>query len=341
MSISRLALMGAAGAGGAVAVEDAFSTDLYTGNGSTQTITNGIDLAGEGGLVWAKCRSLSEAHMLFDTGRGVHNSLFSNSSTAESTSTNTLTGFNSDGFSIGDSNIFNTSGSTNVAWTFRKAPKFFDVVTYTGDGNDRVIPHNLEGVPGCLFVKCRSSGSSAAFNWAVWHRSLASNGFMQLNTTDPEYSGASVFNTTDVPHTATTSSVGSSNLTNGSGEDYVAYLFAHNDAADGIIQCGSYTGNGITAGPEITLGWKPQWVIVRRTDSVGNWFMFDSARDSTNPSKLKLFADESWAEDTAGTTAINFLSTGFSIGGSSPGGAPGFNASGGTYIYMAIRAEGA
>ena len=139
-------------------IEDVFSTYLYTGNGSTQTITNGIDLAGKGGLVWIKGRSLGYSHYLANTNRGASKYLATNRSDAENYNgnyTDTLTSFNSNGFSLGADSLgsVNTSGDTYTSWTFRKQAKFFDVVTYTGNGSDQNIPHNLGSVPGFVVVK--------------------------------------------------------------------------------------------------------------------------------------------------------------------------------------------
>jgi len=151
-------------------IEEVFSTWLYTGNGSTQTITNGIDLAGEGGLVWIKDRdSGAKGHALFDTARGVNKKLQSQSAGAEFSSPNQLTAFNATGFDLGSSGDPNGSGTTYASWTFRKQPKFFDVVTWTGDGvQGRQISHSLNSVPGCIIVK----RTDTTAGWAVYHRSL-------------------------------------------------------------------------------------------------------------------------------------------------------------------------
>ena len=135
MSKIAKALSAAAGnAGESLYVEDVFSTYLYTGNATARDITNGIDLAGEGGLVWIKDRSSGYDHNLLDTARGATKELNSNLDAAESTVSTGLTAFNSDGFSLGSGLYYNGSGTTFASWTFRKAEKFFDVVTYTGDG---------------------------------------------------------------------------------------------------------------------------------------------------------------------------------------------------------------
>ena len=157
-----------AGAGGDVlGVEDVFSTWLYTGNGSTQTITNGIDLSGEGGLVWLKARSETQSHALFDTNRGATKLLASDLSNAEGTLSG-VSSFSSSGFSLGS--FWNSSPQTYASWTFRKAEKFFDVVTYTGTGADQTISHNLGSTPGCIIVK---QTSGAGGEWYVYHRSLS------------------------------------------------------------------------------------------------------------------------------------------------------------------------
>jgi hypothetical protein len=143
------------GADATLYVDDVFSTYLYTGNGSTQTITNGIDLAGKGGMTWCKDRDLGGNHGLFDTVRGVSTSLSSNLTDAQYYSAGTmLTSFNSNGFSLGPNYLaINSSGIKYASWTFREAAKFFDVVTYTGTGANRTIAHNLGSVPGCIIVK--------------------------------------------------------------------------------------------------------------------------------------------------------------------------------------------
>jgi hypothetical protein len=129
-----------------------------------------IDLDGEGGLVWAKSRNATEWHSLCDTARGVNSQLFSNATNAASASG--VTQFNSNGYATTGSQ--SNLGSTNyVSWTFRKAPKFFDVVTYTGTGANRTVSHNLGSVPGCIIVK----RTDTTGDWQVYHRD---------NTASPE-----------------------------------------------------------------------------------------------------------------------------------------------------------
>jgi hypothetical protein len=153
-SIKKLLQAAAGNAGGTLGyVEDVFSTYLYTGTGSTQTITNGIDLDGEGGLVWTKGRNAAQSHGLWDTDRGVTKYLVSENTNAQATYSG-LTAFNSNGFTLGSGNEWNQSGNTFASWTFRKAEKFFDVVTYTGDGAEtQTINHSLGSTPGFIVAK--------------------------------------------------------------------------------------------------------------------------------------------------------------------------------------------
>jgi hypothetical protein len=335
MTTKKKMLQAAAGVSRGLDIADAFSTDLYTGNGSTQTITNGLDLDGEGGLVWTKARNNAGDHNLFDT-TNAFPSYYLRSNTAEAQSTSTsgrLEAFNSDGYTLGNDNP-NYSGYTYAAWTFRKAPKFFDIVTYTGDGgSNRTIPHSLGIVPGMVIVKRTDGGAE---NWSVDHRNLVQGSPLFLNLTQASVSTGG----TEFPTEPTDENfyVGTNNTQNGNTFEYVAYIFAHDTDDDSVIQCGSYTGNGSTSGPVVNLGWEPQWVLTKRSSSGGasaEWAIFDNARDPTNPSTAKLFPNESWAEDGAGSSGVNYLSTGFSIYG-----VPDFiNASGQNYIYMAIRAE--
>ena len=178
MSGASKKLMSAAGAGGeALAIEDVFSTYLYDGTGSTQTITNDIDLDGEGGLVWTKGRIVgggTSNHRLVDTVRGATKSLASNLTSAEGTDSTGLTAFSSDGYTLGSDSDYNYGVGTNpyASWTFRKAPRFFDCVEYTGDGTTgRQIPHNLGVIPGAVIAKRTNSSGS----WGVHHRSLPDN----------------------------------------------------------------------------------------------------------------------------------------------------------------------
>ena len=310
-------------------IEDVFSTWLYTGNGSTQTITNNIDLSTKGGLVWIKDRdSGAKGHALFDTARGVNLKLQSQSTNGQFSGANQLTAFNTTGFDLGSAGDPNGSGTTYASWTFRKQPKFFDVVTYTGTGANRTISHNLGSVPGCIIVK----RTDTTADWAVYHRSLANTQYLVLNTTAAAATGATWWNSTTP--TSSVFSLGTDASVNASGGTYVAYLFAHDaggfglTGADNVISCGSFTTDA-SAYANVNLGYEPQWVLQKQTDSTNSWYLTDNMRGSTTlgGQMAQLLANVSNVESTgtggAHPTATGFESTGLAISG--------------TFIYIAIR----
>ena len=327
------AATGASGGAG-LYVEDVFSTWLYTGNGSTQTITNGIDLAGEGGLVWIKSRNNVINNALFDTVRGAGKPLISDATGAEGTGFGQS--FTSSGFSLTNGGIYyNSNGYTYTSWSFRKAPKFFDVVTYTGDANStKTISHNLGSVPGCIIVK----GTNAVTDWPVYHRSL--NGgttpeqwYLSLNRTDAQGNG--VANWGNTAPTSTTFTVGGNNNTNGT--TYVAYLFAHDAGGFGdggtesVIKCGSFTTDGSGNFSPVDLGWEPQWILTKRTDSTQAWYLWDSMRGMSLTSGSTLSPNNSDAEVVMGGTSYLYpTATGFAGSGN-------FYGPNATVAYIAIR----
>lgn len=322
----------------AVYIEDVMATHLYTGTGASQTITNGIDLATNGGLVWLKQRSTGLSNnFLFDTLRGSGKYVRSDSTTAQGTAADTLSSFTTTGFTLGaDVGGFNTntSAATYASWTFRKQAKFFDIVTYTGTGSARTISHNLGATPGMIIVKA-TSGAGA---WTVYHRSLniASGGSLYLNST-----GAQDLDPTNWNSTAPTSTVFSlgSGATNTNGVSYVAYLFADSNSGgfgaagtDSVVACGRYSGTGVS-GNTITLGWEPQFLLLKDTSASGNsWVLVDNMRGLSQTSQSFLYPDSSSA-DVATSGWIVPTATGFTIQGTGSI----LNGSGINYIYLAIR----
>jgi hypothetical protein len=334
---TRILTMGASGSAAKTYIEDVFSTWLYTGNGSTQTITNGIDLAGEGGLVWTKSRSRVANHRLNDTARGSGYYLASNTTGSQTLDANTISQFNSDGYDVGSGST-NTSGDLFASWTFRKAEKFFDVVTYTGDGvAGRTISHSLGSTPGFIVVKATSTTGA----WYCLHTGGGTPRRGQLNSDAAFSTGNLQFywgdGTNYVAPTASDFTVYSSNDVNGSGITYVAYLFAHDaggfgdDGNQSVIKCGSYTGNGSTTGPVVDLGWEPQFVIIKNTTTARPWQMMDSMRGLAVTGGSALVPNDATAE-----TANNLLypsATGFYLVNTNAS----YNANGENYIYIAIR----
>ena len=318
-------------AGEKIYVEDVFSTYLYTGNGSTQTITNGIDLSGKGGLVWVKGRSGATGHRFTDTARGATRSLESNSTAAEANESTGLTSFSSTGFALGADADYSTNADTYASWTFRKAPKFFDVVTYTGNGSNRTIAHSLGSVPGSIIVK-RTDTTAA---WAVYHRSLANTQYLVLDSTAAAATGATWWNSTTP--TSSVFSVGTDASVNASGGTYVAYVFAHDaggfglTGTDNVISCGSFTTDA-SAMATVNLGYEPQWLMVKASSTPDSWYLVDSMRGwPANGSITRLFAQDSTAEGQS-SGFFNLTSTGFATIASQGG--PIANA---TFIYIAIR----
>jgi hypothetical protein len=326
---------GAGGSGVANYIEDVFSTYLYTGNGTSQTITNGIDLSTKGGLVWIKNRNGAGNHRLFDTARGLGSTgiLNSNLENAASSSSNWFNSFNSDGFTTGVN--LNSSGDTLATWTFRKQPKFFDVVTYTGNGVDgRSISHNLGSVPGCIIVK----RTDQAANWAVYHRGVnggvnPQNYKLLLNLTNAQ--ALDNWWNNSAP-TSTAFQVSSDPTVNdgATGATYVAYLFAHNaggfglTGTDNVISCGSFTTDSGGAA-SVTLGYEPQWVMTKNSSGTSAWRMFDTMRGLTvaGQNDALLQANSSAAEIT-NSDYCSPTATGFQIAG---------HDGSATHIYIAIR----
>ena len=317
-------------------IENLFSTWLYNGTGANQTITNGIDLSTKGGLVWIKARtqpSFTSSHAWIDTLRGTGKLIYSNLTGAEQTYANTLTSFNSNGFSLGaDSSdgTVNWSGHTYVSWTFRDQAKFFDVVTWTGNGSDpRNISHSLGSVPGCIIIKCTSTGAT---DWFVYHRSLGNTQSLNLNQTGAAETGTAIWGSTTP--TSTVFTVGNIN-SNTNGRTYVAYLFAHDAGGfgtsgnDNVISCSSFVGTGSDL--SVNLGYEPQWLLVKRASSgTDNWRLYDNMRGMfANFDDNVLFPNTAGAE-VEGLGNLRPTATGFDVAGSFP-------ASGVTYIYVAIR----
>jgi hypothetical protein len=294
--------------------------------------------AGEGGLVVFKNRNTTDDWHTYDTERGTGKRIALNTTTAEYSGSSTygLTSFNANGFSVGTTGAVNNNGSDLASWTFRKAPKFFDVVTYTGTGSAQTIAHNLGTTVGTIIVKRTDSTA----DWAVYHRSTGATDVLTLNSTAAASTDGSRWNNTEP--TSTVFTVGSDVTTNENTRTYVAYLFAHNDGdgefgpdADAdIIKCGSFTGNGSSDGPEIDLGFEPQWVLLKdATNGSTNWNMHDNMRGiSVGGADAILYANQNFAEN-ASIARMDITPTGFKMTTSTTG----WNASSANMIYIAIR----
>ena len=296
-------------------VDDVFSTYLYTGNGSTQTINNGIDLAGKGGMVWAKSRSHAQNHWLFDSARGATKVLNSNNAYAPGTNGNLA--FSSSGFTAaGDINVLNQSVTS---WTFRKASKFFDVVTFTATASGTATFNHALGVsPGMIFVK-RTVHTG---DWYVWHSSYP-NSYGYLNSTNALDSYADWL-------TATSSQVSLPvNGFLGASSPYVAYLFA---SLPGVSKVGSYTGNGSSQTINCGFAAGARFILIKCTNAAGDWYVWDSARGIVAANDPHLSLNTTAAEVTTDDSVDPDIS-GFIVNQNT---ATNINVNGGSYIFLAI-----
>ncbi len=340
MPSNKKLLQAAAGnAGESLYVEDVFSTYLYAGTSATQNIINNIDLTTNDGLVWTKARDVAANHNLWTTEIGGTADILA-SDLISGAANSSVYGLSTreDGYAITSSQTqVNNSAYDYVSWTFRKAAGFFDVVTYTGDGGaSKAISHSLGSTPGCIMVKNRD----AADDWYVYHSGNTANpetDYLVLNTTAATVDSAGAWN--DTAPTSTQFTVGTDDNVNASGEDYVAYIFAHDaqvfgdNGDESIIKCGSYTGTG-TTNNEISLGWEPQYILIKNAVVARGWYLFDTMRGlATGGAFQRLSANDFSVEATGAANTIDVNADGFALHTSDIE----YNRSGDTYIYIAIR----
>jgi hypothetical protein len=309
---------------------------LYTGNGTSQNIVNTAGFKPD--WVWVKSRSNAYSHYTADTIRGVNSILATNSTNGETTVASSITAFNSNGFSVGTEASTNGNAATFVGWQWQagqgstssntsgsitstvsvNTTAGFSIVTYTGTGSSATVGHGLGVAPKMVIIKNRTAGSTA---WNVYQASIPSGNLLSLNST-----AASFANTNRITAvSSTTFSIGTDGDVNGSTNSHVAYCWAE---IAGFSKFGSYTGNGSTDGPFVYTGFRPKFVMIKRTDSTENWQIVDSSRDIYNVAINTLFPNLSNAE--SGGVQYDLLSNGFKVKSSTGGG----NTSGGTYIYM-------
>ena len=311
-----------------------FNPVIYTGNGTTQSVT-GVGFQPD--FVWVKERSSTSGNVLFDVIRGVTKYLESNVTAAEGTDASTLTAFNSDGFSVGSSGAMNQSSQTYVGWNWKangsgstntagtitstvsaNTTSGFSVVTFTATANSGSIGHGLGVAPSMIILKSRNNTS----NWVCYHASLGADKYINLDST-----AASVTNTATWQNTTPTSTVFYSNGPFVSGYTEVAYCFAE---VAGYSKFGSFVGNGSSDGPFIFTGFRPAYVMYKGSSTSGGaWDIHDAARSPRNVAVQTLFANTSGAE---GGIEIDILSNGFKIRDTSANA----NSSGVTYIYAAF-----
>jgi len=306
-------------------IADWFSINLWTGTGGSpdtaQDINSGIDLVNNDGMVWIKVKDqASTDHQLFDTKRGDNKYLVSNVAQKEYETTGKCV-FTSDGYRVGGQYTNNT-GKSIVGWSFRAAPKFFDVVKYDGTGVAGSVPHQLQSEPGMMIVKKTNDDR----NWIVYHSAIGNEKILNLNENGPKSGNTQTVWNATTP-TSSVFSVGTSDSVNGSGDEYIAYLFAD---TPGLIKCGGESSNG--GDQSISLSFKPQWVLIKTASVADDWFIFDSKFQ--DPGQTSLSPNKSISETfTSGRTRLSFNDTGFTIDNVNLGWSNGDE-----FIYVAIAA---
>ena len=317
---------------------DYFSNVLYTGTGSSQSITG----AGfQPDWVWIKKRSATDGSRMFDVVRGASKGLFTDTTSEEVTVSSEHTSFDSDGFSLGSSENVNESSGTFVAWNWlaggsassnsngsitssvsANTTAGFSIVSYTGTGANATVGHGLGAAPAMIIQKNRIDAQP----WWVYHSSIGAGGQLRLSETDAEGSDGGVLWNSTAP-TSTVFSLGDNGGSNGSSDACIAYCFAEKK---GYSKFGTYTGNGSSDGTFVYLGFKPAFVIFKRRNGTGNWQLLDSKRLGYNPENRTIYPNSNIAEQDEDD--IDILSNGFKLKSTGTDG----NGSGSTYVYMAF-----
>ena len=334
----------------AIPDSQSFNTVLYTGNGSTQSIT-GVGFKPD--IVWIKPRSFADNHALSDSTNGVNKSLAPNTTAAIQTTLG-VTSFDNDGFSLPNWGNVNQNGATFVAWCWKAGggttssntdgsitstvqvsnASGFSIVKWTGTGAQGTIGHGLSSTPEMIISK----RLDATNNWSVYHKDLSLShstypDWMYLNLANAEQNSASSANH---PFYAAPSSTliyqntGTSESTNVSGGEYISYCF---HSVSGFSKIGSYTGNGSTSGPTITTGFQPDWLLVKDRGTGNSWRILDSSRSTSNPRNDYLDPNTSSAEGTSIYSNVDFNSNDFQLKNLGSN----YNNSGRTYLYWAIK----
>lgn len=339
---------------GGIVPSEHFNTVLYAGTGATQSIT-GVGFQPD--FAWIKSRSGANInwHSLLDNVRGANKILFSNSTSQEITYTDTLTSFDSDGFSLGadaTAKSVNWASTNYVAWCLKAGGAAssntdgtitssvsanqeagFSIVTYTGNGGTATVGHGLGVAPKMIIVKDRDGVN----DWAIYHQSNGNSAWMQFNTSAVS-TGVNFWNNTDP--TSSVFSIVYGGIVNTLNSKYIAYCFAE---VDGFSSIGSYTP--ASGDDTITTGFKPKFVMVKRTDTAGgNWEIHDGVRFSTiytdTGASSRLRANDGSAEGSFTDSPINFTDTGFVLDSSVTGDSYiDYDVTGGTYIYIAFAAD--
>ena len=326
------------GPNSATQADDYFNTVLYTGNATDDTAI-AVDFQPD--WTWIKKRSDAQEHVLFDSNRGATKRLFSNLTNAESDSAASLKAFTSTGFTLGTDSNVNDNTETFVAWNWKanggttssntdgsitstvqaNTTAGFSIVTYTGTGASATVGHGLGVAPTMIIFKNRSNTN----NWTVYNKDNGNTNAVFLNLTNANSTSSTFINST-TPSSTIFNLLNVSN-SNGGNNSIIAYCF-HD--VEGYSKFGSYTGNGNADGAFVHLGFRPAFVLLKRTDATGHWVLMDSVSDPNNPIDSALLPSDSSGAGTGYT--VDFLSNGFKLRLTGTA----MNASGATHIYMAF-----
>jgi len=322
--------------------DEHFNTVLYTGNGSTQSIT-GVNFQPD--WVWLKDRDNATNHMLFDSVRGTGKELHSQNTDSETTQANTLTAFGSDGFSLGNNTDVNNSSQNFVAWNWLGAngtasntdgsitssvsvnqTAGISIGTFTGTASVGTVGHGLNAVPSMIINRT----ITAAKDWMTYHHkntSAPETDYLALNSSNATADFEDVWN--DTAPTSSVFTIGDSSQNNTGSGTSIFYAFAEKK---GFSKFGSYTGNGNADGTFVYTGFKPAFVMVKKTNGTGNWVMFDNKRNTFNVVDKRLAANLS--DDEGTSDRLDFLSNGWKFRST----ATNVNGSD-SYIYMAFAEQ--
>ena len=297
---------------------DYFNTKLYTGTGSELAIT-GVGFQPD--WVWTKSRSNTLNHNVYDSVRGVNKGLKPNTTDSEFNDAQSLKSFNSDGFTVGTDSHINTSSATFASWNWKEsATSGFDIVQFESNGSGiATVSHNLNAVPKFIITK----NIDVSDSWQCYHNSLGNTGFITLNTTSASGTTSTFWNSTTP--TSSNFQVSKTNLVSGT---IICYVFAEKK---GYSKFGSYTGNGNADGSTIWCGFSPAFIMLKKTSGTSGWGLFDNKREPFNVNDTRLLANNTSGDDKNADNAMDFLSGSFKLRTSG-----GWNASGGSYIYMAF-----
>ncbi len=328
---------------------DYFNTKLYTGNGTTGHAITGVGFQPD--WLWIKERSSTSSHFIYDAIRGVNVKLSSNTSDADSTVADSMTSFDSDGFTVGNNGATNENGQTVASWNFKangtgsantdgstnttvsaNTTSGFSIVKWTGNGSATTLGHGLGSVPQVVFVKTLDR----AENWVVYHvgndATAPEDKSLRLDGTNAVQDNNTHFN--DTAPTSSVFSVGASNGVNPSGEEIIAYCFAEKT---GYSKFGSYVGTGnASESPFIYTGFSPSFVLIKEITNANNWMIYDNKRSPFNVVDDFISPDISDAETTGNANnSMDMLSNGFKLKGTGSA----TNRSGSTFVFMAFAAE--